>query len=219
MSKEYEMNTVDIIEDDVRFIRHEVREGWFIGCTVIVGEKAIGLVDSGFASTLTDFVFPAIESWGRSIDEISVVINTHRDGDHVEGNQVIKERTKAVIAIHKDDAPYIDVYDKTITDGEKVSLGDRTFVVVHSPGHTPGSICLFDEPAGLLITGDTFTGEREELIRMDKDIYIASLKRLLELKPATTVMSHPFPPMGKNVLSREEFTRMIRRSIEIAEQL
>jgi glyoxylase-like metal-dependent hydrolase (beta-lactamase superfamily II) len=42
-----------------------------------------------------------------------------------------------------------------LEDGEVLDLGDRSFEVIHTPGHTPGSICLWERAAGVLLTGDT----------------------------------------------------------------
>jgi hypothetical protein len=70
-----------------------------------------------------------------------------------------------------------------------------------------------------LITGDSICGEREDLIRMDKNIYIDSLRKLLELEIHTMVMSHPFQPLGKPILVGTEVEEMINASIDIAEKL
>jgi glyoxylase-like metal-dependent hydrolase (beta-lactamase superfamily II) len=103
--------------------------------------------------------------------------------------------------------------------GDEVTLGDRTFKVIHTPGHRPGAVCLYDEGSKLLLTADSVCGTRENLIRMDKDIYIDSLRGLLELDVETMIMSHPFDPPGKDVLRGDEARRMIEASIEIAENL
>ena len=47
-------------------------------------------------------------------------------------------------------------YAGTLADGDVVALGDRDLRVLHTPGHSPDSICLLDEARGLLFTGDTF---------------------------------------------------------------
>ena len=54
---------------------------------------------------------------------------------------------------------------------------------------------------------------------MDKNIYIDSLRKLLELDIAVMVMSHPFQPLGKPILAGEEVDEMLHASIDVAERL
>jgi hypothetical protein len=54
---------------------------------------------------------------------------------------------------------------------------------------------------------------------MDKHIYIESLQRLLGLDVETMIMSHPFDPMGKDILRGDEPRQMIEASIEIAQNI
>ncbi len=135
------------------------------------------------------------------------------------GNEVLKEKTNARFFIHELEAEAVQTADELLKDGDVVGLGNREFKVVHTPGHRPGSICLYESDSRLLITGDSICGEREDLIRMDKNIYIDSLRKLLELDIKTMVMSHPFQPLGKPILVGNEVGEMINASIGIAERL
>ena len=220
----HEMKDVERVADDFYFVKHRyegrvIKVGWFCGVSVILGATNIGLVDTGLENTLIDYVFPFIRELGRDLVDIDYVVNTHRDRDHVSGNAAIRERTKAKIAIHELDAKAVEIIDDELKDGDVVALGIRRFRVVHIPGHRPGSICLYDQVNGVLISGDSVCGGRTDLIRMDKDIYINSLKKLLDLEIRALVMSHPFPPMGKSILAGNETKEMIRESISIAEKL
>ena len=109
--------------------------------------------------------------------------------------------------------------NQLLEDGETVKLGDRSFKVIHTPGHRPGAICLLDEEHKLLITGDSVCGTREDLIKMDKEIYIKSLKHLQTVDADVMIMSHPFQPPGKHILRGKEIPEMIKASIEIAEKM
>jgi glyoxylase-like metal-dependent hydrolase (beta-lactamase superfamily II) len=213
------MKNVERLADDLYFIEQPMREGWFCGVVVILGKRKIGLVDTGFERTPTEYIFPFLQELGRRSEEIDYVVNTHRDGDHVLGNKAIKENTKANIAIHELDAPAVKIVDIELKDGDSIELGDREFSVMHTPGHTPGSICLYDKEKCTLITGDSVCGDRTDLIRMDKEIYISSLRKLLDLEVKVMIMSHPFLPMGKSILTGDEPENMIRASISIAEKL
>jgi len=211
-------NVVEVF-DDLYVVTQDMRPGWYCSVFVVFGEENIGIVDTGYENTLMDYVFPLIQGKGRSLDEVDLIVNTHRDGDHIKGNDVFKEKTGAPIVAHSLAAEAIPSLDKTMEEGDVLKLGDRLFKVIHTPGHRPGAVCLLDEKHKVMITGDSVCGEREDLIRMDKNIYIDSLKKLLELDVDLMLMSHPFKPAGKNILKGDEIGEMIRASIGIAEKL
>jgi hydroxyacylglutathione hydrolase len=103
--------------------------------------------------------------------EIRTIINTHGHVDHVMGNAEMKEKTGAAIAIHGDEAGYLvkigqfwlDMFnarksppaDTVLRDGDVVSVGKYDWKVLHTPGHTPGGICLYNSDCGYCLTGDT----------------------------------------------------------------
>ena len=205
------------VKDDIFVVRQEMRSGWTCNVVLIFGEDEIGVVDTGYENTPEDYVFPLIEERGRRLDEVSIIVNTHRDGDHIRGNAVFKERTGAPVAIHELEMEAVPTADTKL--GENVTLGDRRFKVIHTPGHRPGAVSLYDEAGKILLTGDSVVGSREGLIRMDKNIYIESLKKLLDLDVELMVMSHPFDPPGKDILRGDEVRQMIEASIEIAVNL
>jgi hydroxyacylglutathione hydrolase len=205
------------VEDDIFVVRQEMRSGWTCNVVLVFGEDRIGVVDTGYGNTPEDYVFPLIEEQGRRLDEVSLIVNTHRDGDHIGGNAVFKEMTGAPVAAHELEMEAVPTADTKL--GGEVTLGDRNFKVVHTPGHRPGAVCLYDEAGKVLLTGDSVCGTRENLIRMDRDIYIDSLRRLLELDVGLMIMSHPFDPMGKDVLRGDESRRMIEASIDVAVNL
>lgn len=207
------------VSDDLYIVKQHMRPGWFCGVIIALGTETIGLIDSGFENTPEEIIFPSIRELGRKPEEIDLVVNTHRDGDHVQGNPVIKEKTGAKIAIHELEAEAVKNVDIKLKDGDVVELGDRKFEVVHTPGHRPGNICLYDQENKLLITGDTVCGTRTDLIRMDKNLYINSLQKLAELDKNVMIMSHPFKPLEKVVLVGTEIQEMIEASINIAEKL
>ena len=211
-------NVVEVF-DDLYVVTQDMRPGWYCSVFVVLGKDNIGIVDTGYENTLMDYVFPLIQGKGRSLDEVDLIVNTHRDGDHIKGNDVFKEKTGAPIVAHSMAAEAIPSLDRTMEDGDVLKLGDRLFKVIHTPGHRPGAVCLLDEENKVMITGDSVCGEREDLIRMDKNIYIDSLKKLLELDVDLMLMSHPFKPAGKNILKGDEIGEMIRASIGIAEKL
>jgi glyoxylase-like metal-dependent hydrolase (beta-lactamase superfamily II) len=212
------MENVEKIADDLYVLKYSHREGSFVGVTIVLGKKKIGLVDAGFEATPINCLFPFLKELGRSPDEIELLVNTHRDRDHVEGSKVIREKTKADVAIHELDSDALEVANVKLKDGQIVELGDRLFKVIHAPGHTPGNICLYQKENQLLIAGDTLCGEAVNLIRMDKAIYIDSIKKLLKLDVKMLIQSHPHEPFRRAVLVDKETKEGMRVSIAYAEQ-
>ncbi|MEM7528692.1 MAG: MBL fold metallo-hydrolase [Pseudomonadota bacterium] len=81
-----------------------------------------------------------------------------------------------------------------LEDGDVISTGDRHFEVVHTPGHSPGGIALWEEATATLFAGDiVYDGPLvEDTYHADPDAYIASMKRMLEI-PARTIHGGHFP--------------------------
>ncbi len=85
-----------------------------------------------------------------------------------------------------------------LADGDMIDLGDRSFSVLHSPGHSPGSICLWEPASQELVSGDVLVeGEPllDELPRSSPADFAASLRRLAEL-PLRTVYGGHGPVFG-----------------------
>lgn len=85
-------------------------------------------------------------------------------------------------------APLTEVLD----DGARIECGDRSFTVVHLPGHSPGSIGLLDERQGILFAGDAiYQGTLvDDLPGCDKERYRSTMRRLLELDVAVAHGGH-----------------------------
>ncbi len=140
------------------------------------------------------------------------ILNTHTHIDHVGANHALKEATGAQVMLHEADLPLYDSLpaqalmlggflpapprakvDEYVHQGDRVSAGAVALEVLHTPGHTPGSVC-FQLPgeAPLLLSGDTlFAGSigRTDLWGGDYDQEIASIrKRILALDDRTRVI-------------------------------
>lgn len=98
------------------------------------------------------------------------IINTHCHIDHTGANAEIKRKYHIPLLIHQDDAPFLNETqdyslqailsanpsppaDRLLAEGDLINIGSRTLEVIHTPGHSPGGICL-KFPGGIL-TGDT----------------------------------------------------------------
>ena len=101
--------------------------------------------------------------------DIKLIVLTHGHIDHTGALKEVKEATGAEVAIHGDDArslrrqPLSIIFglfyptppppDGLLKDGDSIDIGDLHFVVLHTPGHTPGGICLLGQ--GVVFSGDT----------------------------------------------------------------
>ena len=81
---------------------------------------------------------------------ISLLANTHGHRDHVAGNQTIIDATTAKLAAHPLDVSPLDI---ELEDGAKLTVGNDQIDVIHTPGHSPGSLVF--KTGNNLITGDT----------------------------------------------------------------
>ncbi len=114
-----------------------------------------------------DDIISKIEELGL---KIKYIVLTHAHGDHIAGVEELKSYTKAKVAIHKEDEPLIKDGTKNLSsmmamgtvefaadilleEGDKLTFGNLEAYVIHTPGHTPGGICLKIEDN--LFSGDT----------------------------------------------------------------
>ena len=138
--------------------------------------------------------------------EIETILNTHAHGDHTAGNAELKKLTGARIVIHELDADGYPDADVNLSAEKTLELGEISFDVIHTPGHTPGGICLYAE--GNLFTGDTlFVGDsgRTDLAGGHRPTLGASIRRLMELPDETVVWpGHDYGPTPSSTLAWEK---------------
>jgi len=113
-----------------------------------------------------DLLFKEAESHGLAI---KYIVNTHCHIDHSMGNREMIRRTGAKVIIHGADARgllgtdpnILDMFgaenpppaDILVSDGDLITVGNISLKVIHTPGHTPGGMCLYID--GMVFTGDT----------------------------------------------------------------
>ena len=126
---------------------------------------------------------------------LKYIVNTHAHFDHIEGNAAMKEKTQAEIIMHEASKARKDI---GIRDGDSLKIGRITLRFIHTPGHSPESMCVVVDDFALL-TGDTlFIGEcgRVDLPGGDAGILYDSFEKLRELDPELVV--YPGHDYGKS---------------------
>jgi glyoxylase-like metal-dependent hydrolase (beta-lactamase superfamily II) len=90
--------------------------------------------------------------------DVQLIAMTHRHGDHWAKIDLVKDKLAAPVWCHEDDRePYKAKVFDTLNDGDEVTIGETKVRVIHTPGHTPGSMCFFlmTKSGPALISGDT----------------------------------------------------------------
>ncbi len=146
---------------------------------------------------------------------IALIVATHAHIDHIDGLSAVKEKTNAPFALHEAEVELLSGVpmrmltsfgvgpfrsspqpDRLLRDGERMDIGDLQFEVLHTPGHTPGGICLLGD--GVVFSGDTLFncgvgrtdfpgGSHQRLIRSIRE-------KLLVLPDETIVYPGHGPP-------------------------
>jgi hydroxyacylglutathione hydrolase len=135
---------------------------------------------------------------------LHLIADSHGHIDHIFDNGPLMRASGAPLAIHPDDAYRLDgrnnygfeieavTATRDLRVGEQVHIGDLVFDVLHMPGHTEGSVCLYEERAGLLLSGDVlFAGSygRTDLPGGSDEQMVASLSRLArDIPPSVRVL-------------------------------
>lgn len=172
------------------------------------------MVDSGFVGHADDTA-----EWARAqAGQVALVVNTHWHSDHVGGNGLLQAMGAGIAASVPDAqavarrdpgcclAEYLDqpvapyTVDEPLNDGRILRLGDADWQVVHTPGHTPGHLSLWQPEERLLVVGDALSDYDVGWVNLALDgpdaaaTAVDSLHRLADLSPRVVLPAHgPIP--------------------------
>lgn len=145
--------------------------------------------------------------------DVAMIINTHGHFDHIGGNGDLLEATGAELIIHRDDRPLLErapehaaVFGlraqaspqptRVLNGGETLQLGELSLQIIHTPGHSPGGMCILVD--NYLMVGDTlFAGSigRTDLPGGNHQQLIANIKEKLLPLPEETKVCPGHGPM------------------------
>lgn len=169
--------------------------GHITNCYLVYDDNKNGiLIDPGYESN------KIIEEINRKNLKVKYIVITHAHADHMGALSEVQKYTNADIFVHKNDLDMLlekeENYEsdlnvekqnineklvKTVEEGDILSLGEIEFEIIHTPGHTSGSICLFEKTSKMLFTGDTIFHDcygRCDLYSSDFNDMVNSLKKV-----------------------------------------
>ncbi|MCP5053820.1 MAG: hydroxyacylglutathione hydrolase [bacterium] len=134
---------------------------------------------------------------------VKYIINTHTHYDHTGGNSFFKEHTDAPLVTHSS----AGFGDMRVGEGDTLPLGNETLSFIHTPGHTPESMCV--QAGKNLVTGDTlFVGKVGGTAgREAGTAEFESLKKLMQLDPGISVWpGHNYGVQPTSTIGNEKKT-------------
>ncbi|MEU6892704.1 MBL fold metallo-hydrolase [Streptomyces sp. NPDC046557] len=214
-----ELEPVEVVPHRLHMLRFPIGQAylWRDGA-------ALTLIDAGHAGA-ADAIEGAIRSLGLLPERLERIVLTHCHRDHVGAAGELADRWGARIVAHRLDAPVIrgeepvpepvlldwevPLYahgltvpeapptrvDQEVEDGERLPFGDGA-VIVHAPGHTPGSVAVHLPEHGVLFTGDCVAGVGGVMLgvfNVDRARAVASFRRLADLAPSVACFGHGDP--------------------------
>lgn len=172
------------------------------------------LVDTGTGMHTRDLL-SSLEGEIR-MEDIRYIILTHEHFDHCGGVKTLKEKSGALVCMHPDGAPVVEQglewsagffnarqpkteVEVKLKESDVIELGDVSLYIIHTPGHSPGSICIYEPESRSLFSGDTVFAHgdvgRTDFLGGDAEALVHSLEKLARLD-----VTDLYPGHGEYVL-------------------
>jgi len=182
----------------------------FVYVYVIVGQH-VHLIDTGIASHVGD-VDVYLGEIGRSIEAVATVALTHSHADHMGGLKAIHSQSHCRVVAHALETPWVEntrlqaherptkefdrlvggnvAVDQQVTDGDCIELEPGLQLeVIHTPGHSPGSVCYLLKGDQAMFSGDALAFAWGVPVYDDVMVSLASVRRLQSLKGVACLLS------------------------------
>jgi glyoxylase-like metal-dependent hydrolase (beta-lactamase superfamily II) len=207
-----------------------IYESLGVWCTLITGSKAALLIDTGFGfGDISGKV-------RKLTDLPLTVINTHGHVDHIQGNKffdtvLLHEDDRRIIKFYSSFLVKLFIYlgaQKTLSpeekrnvpeffkrnvqklqyihDGHLIDLGDRVLEVIHTPGHTKGSVCILDTKDRILFSGDSISSHVWLFLKESTSVkkYMQSISNVIQRKEEfdSIVSSHSSAVFKTTILEK-----------------
>jgi glyoxylase-like metal-dependent hydrolase (beta-lactamase superfamily II) len=176
----------------------------FVFSFLICTDESVALVDTGVAGSEQP-IFGEIRKAGREPGALSTVILTHSHPDHIGAAKAIRESTGCTIAAHQLERAWIEdtelqekerpvpgfsqlvggpvKVDRALADGDIIAFGKgRSIEVIHTPGHSPGSISLLLHPEMALFSGDAIPVPGDLPVYDNPSESARSIERLMNIE-------------------------------------
>jgi len=197
---------------------HQIGGKNFDSNIYLIIDKTIALIDAGTGMNF-ETIKQNLSKFNLKPDDIELIVNTHCHYDHVGGDMNFIRSADCDVFIHELEANLLREGDGIITcadmfgkklepidmarelrEGDKIELGELTLEVLHTLGHTAGSICLYAPKQRILFSGDTIFSDgvgRTDLPTGDAAALSNSIEGLLKLDVQNIYPGHG-PHVEKN---------------------
>lgn len=201
-----------------------VRIDRFVYVYLIIGRN-IYLIDSGVAGS-QKIIYEYINSQGRGPEDIAALILTHSHPDHIGSAKSIKQAAHCKLYVHEAEAAWVEdtrkqleerpvpgfsslvegsvSVDEFLPDGRSLELEkDITLKIIHTPGHSKGSISIFFENESALFTGDCLIAPGDLPIYENIADVVESIRKLQSIRPVNVLLSSWEAPIeGQNNIAQ-----------------
>ncbi len=213
------------IQDDVYWYKER---GFLDANTYVIKDKITVLIDPGSENYLERKLEEMRED-GIDAKEVDLIMITHLHPDHCDATVALKELSGAKVALHPSQLRYLDImaeealkfigigmekkFDADLVLEDKLNIGNTGLKIIHTPGHSPGSVCFYTLAKKILICGDLVFEKsvgRTDLPFGNKEELKSSIKKVSILDTELLLPGHGAIIEGKsNVKRNYEFVKEV----------